>query len=192
MMGKQGSFIKRLTDIIFSILILFLTSPILLLAAFAIKIESRGPVFFIHERTGLKGKSFRMIKFRGMVVNALEIGPELTQVNDPRITRVGKLLRRTSIDELPNFINVLKGEMSLVGPRPEMTSITANYNEFQKKVFEFKPGVTGISQIRGRQKLTPAERVKMEIEYYKNPTFWSDLVIILTTFKIVWSNEGNI
>lgn len=192
MMGKQGSFIKRLTDIIFSTLILVFTSPVLLITAIAIKIESKGPVLFVQERTGLNGRPFRMIKFRGMVVNALEIGPELTQENDPRITKVGKFLRRTSIDEIPNFINVLKGEMSLVGPRPEITSITSMYNDFQKKVFEFKPGVTGISQIRGRQKLTPAERVKMEIEYYKQPTIWSDFLIILTTFKIVWSNEGNI
>jgi len=132
-MGKQGSFIKRFTDLVFSIIILIISLPILLIAAIAIKLDSEGPVFFVQERTGLGGKSFKMIKLRGMVHNALQIGPQLTQVNDPRITRVGKFLRRTSIDEIPQAINVLKGEMSLVGPRPEIVSITKLYNDEQKK-----------------------------------------------------------
>ncbi len=191
-MGKQGSFIKRFTDILFSLILLVISSPILLLAAIAIKLDSKGPVFFIQERSGLGGKPFRMIKLRGMVHNALEIGPQLTQVNDPRITRVGKILRRTSIDELPQAINVLKGDMSIVGPRPEITPITAEYTEEQKEVFNYKPGITGISQINGRQTLAPAERVKMEIEYYRNANFWSDLKIVLSTFKVILSNEGNI
>lgn len=191
-MGKQGSFIKRFTDVLLSILTLGFSAPVLLISALAIKLESKGPVFFIQDRTGLNGEPFRFIKFRGMVVNALEIGPELTQENDPRVTKVGRILRRTSIDEIPNFINVLKGEMSLVGPRPEITSITGLYNPQQMEVFNFKPGVTGISQINGRQRLTPEERVKMEIEYYKKAGFWSDFKIVLSTFKIVWSNEGNI
>lgn len=191
-MGKQGSFIKRFTDFVFSIFILFITSPILLISAIAIKIESKGPAFFLHERTGLDGRSFRLIKFRGMVNNALQVGPELTQENDPRITRVGRVLRRTSIDEIPNFVNVLKGEMSLVGPRPEIVSITEKYSTEQREVFKFKPGVTGISQINGRQKLTPDQRVKMEIEYYRKANFLSDLRILIKTFSIVWSNEGNI
>lgn len=127
-----------------------------------------------------------------MVDNALKIGPELTQQNDPRITRVGKFLRRTSIDEIPQFINVLKGEMSIVGPRPEITSITAGYTQVQRQVFNFKPGITGISQINGRQMLTPAERVRMEIEYYKNATFVSDIMIMLKTFSVIVSNKGNI
>lgn len=191
-MGKPGSFIKRLTDVIFSLLILLLSLPVLIIAAVAIKLESKGPVFFLQDRTGLNGRTFRMIKFRGMVDNAMAIGPSLTQENDPRITKVGKILRRTSIDEIPNFINVLRGEMSIVGPRPEIVSITEMYNDEQKEVFKYKPGVTGISQINGRQKLTPEQRVRMEIDYYKKPTFWSDLIILLTTFRIVLSNEGNI
>lgn len=191
-MGKQGSFIKRFTDIIFSLLILILTLPILLLTALAIKLESKGPVFFIQERAGHKGKPFRLFKFRGMIVNALEIGPELTQINDPRVTKVGRILRRTSLDEIPNFINVLKGEMCLVGPRPEIVSITSGYNNFQKNVFNYKPGVTGISQINGRQMLTPDARVKMEIDYYDRATFWSDLKILIATVKVVLNNEGNI
>lgn len=191
-MGEPGGFIKRFTDILFSIVVLIITFPILLISALAIKLDSKGPVFFVQERTGLNGESFRMIKLRGMVKNASEIGPPLTQVNDPRVTRVGKFLRRTSIDEIPQVINVLKGEMSLIGPRPEIVSITETYTEEQRKVFKFKPGITGYSQVNGRQTLTPEKRIKMEVEYYSKANFWSDLKITFSTFKVVLNNEGNI
>lgn len=191
-MGKQGSFIKRFTDILISLFALILTAPLLLLCIIAIKLDSRGKAFFIQERTGYKGKSFNMIKLRGMVKNASEIGPELTQKNDPRLTRVGKILRRTSIDEIPQVINVLKGEMSIVGPRPEIPSITAKFSEEQRKVFDFKPGITGISQINGRQMLSPEARCTMEVDYYRNATFFSDLKVVLRTPWVVVSNHGNI
>lgn len=191
-MGKQKSFLKRFTDILFSIIVLLLSLPLFLIAMIAIKLDSKGPVFFIHERTGYKGKPFKMIKFRGMIDNALAYGPELTQENDPRITRVGKILRRTSFDEVPQFINVLKGEMSIIGPRPEIISITNTYNEYQRRVFDYKPGITGISQINGRQKLTPDQRTKMEIEYYEKENFWSDLKILFKTVSVILTNEGNI
>jgi len=191
-MGKQGSFIKRFTDIVLSVLLLILSFPIFIISAIAIKLGSKGPVFFVQERTGLSGKSFKIYKFRGMVYNALEVGPELTQPNDPRITRVGKFLRRSSIDEIPQLINVLKGEMSLIGPRPEIISITSNFDSKQKEVFKFKPGITGYSQINGRQKLSPEQRVKMEIEYYSKSNFWSDLMIVTSTIKVILNNEGNI
>lgn len=191
-MGKQGSLVKRFTDIVCSLVALILTAPIMIAAGIAVKLDSKGPALFIHDRTGYKGKKFKMIKFRGMIDNALAHGPELTQINDPRITRVGKFLRRTSLDELPQFINVLLGDMSLVGPRPEMTTITASYTEEQRKVFNFKPGITGISQVNGRQMLTPQERVKMECEYYSKATFWTDLKIIGKTIKVVLNNSGNI
>jgi lipopolysaccharide/colanic/teichoic acid biosynthesis glycosyltransferase len=191
-MGKQGSWIKRFTDILLSIFILISTSPILIFAIIAIKLESEGPAFFLHERTGYKGVKFKLIKFRGMVNNALSVGPELTQVNDPRITRVGKFLRRTSIDEIPNFINVLIGEMTIIGPRPDIASITDNYSLQQREIFNFKPGVTGISQINGRQMLTPDERIQMELDYYKSANFFSDLVVFFKTFLVVFNNKGNI
>jgi len=191
-MGKQGSLTKRSIDIFISFFSIIFTSPIFLISAIAIKLDSKGPVFFLHERTGLNGKPFNMIKFRGMIDNALSFGPDLTQLNDPRITRVGKLLRRTSIDELPQLINVLKGEMSLIGPRPEVTRITAIYNAEQRKVFEYMPGITGISQINGRQTLSPEQRTQMEIEYYSKETFFSDLKIFFKTFIVVLSNKGNI
>ena len=191
-MGKQGSFIKRVTDIIFSFFTLIISFPIFLITAIAIKVDSEGPIFFLHERTGLNGKTFKMIKFRGMIDNALMYGPGITQMNDPRITRVGKFLRRTSIDELPQLINVLKGEMSIIGPRPEIVSITSNYDHHQKSVFQFLPGITGISQINGRQTLTPEDRTAMEIEYYLNETFLSDLKIFFKTILVILNNKGNI
>ncbi len=191
-MGKQGSWLKRFTDILLSSIILVLTSPIFLLSTIAIKLESKGPAIFLHERTGYKGEKFKLIKFRGMVDNALDVGPELTQVNDPRITKVGKFLRRTSIDEIPNFINVLKGEMTIIGPRPDIPLITDKYTKEQSRIFEFKPGVTGISQINGRQMLTPDGRIKMELDYYRDADFFSDLIIFLKTFIVVFNNKGNI
>ena len=190
-MGKQGSLVKRLTDVIFSALVLLLTSPILLLVALAIKFESKGPVLFIQERTGLSGKVFKLYKFRGMVDNATLYGPELTQVDDPRITKVGKFLRRTSIDEIPNFFNVILGDMSIVGPRPEIISITKNYDEELRQVFDYKPGITGYSQINGRQMLSPKQRTHMEINYYSANNFWSDLIIVLKTVVVVITNHGN-
>ncbi len=191
-MGKQGSFVKRFTDIVISIISLILTLPIFILSSLAIKLESKGPVFFIQKRTGLNGKTFNMIKFRGMIDNAIMFGPELTQKNDPRITKVGKFLRRTSIDELPQLINVLKGEMSIIGPRPEILSITSKYSDEHKGVFKFIPGITGYSQINGRQMLTPEQRIGMEIDYYNTETFWSDLKIVYKTVFVVISNEGNL
>lgn len=191
-MIRKGRHVKRILDIVISILTVIITAPILLLAAIAIKIESKGPILFKHERTGYNGKKFLMYKFRGMVNNALEIGPELTQVNDPRITKVGKILRRTSIDEIPQVINVLKGEMSIIGPRPEITSITDKYTPEQQRIFTFMPGITGYSQVNGRQQLTPEQRVKMEVEYYSNANLTTDLIILLKTFEAIATNHGNI
>ncbi len=191
-MGKQGSFIKRLTDIIISLIVLIISSPIMLLSMIAIKLESEGPAIFIQERMGQGCKPFKMYKLRGMVKNASEIGPVLTQENDPRLTKTGKLFRRLSIDEIPQFVNVLKGDMSIVGPRPEVMPIALQYDDYQKKVLDFKPGITGFSQVNGRQKLTPEERVKMEIEYYQKANFWTDLLIVLKTPLVIITNEGNI
>lgn len=191
-MGRYGSFIKRFTDIILSSLALILSSPVLLISIIAIKIESKGDAFFIQDRTGLGGKPFKMIKLRGMIDGAEQLGPDFTQKDDPRLTRVGKILRRMSIDEIPQAINVLKGDMSIVGPRPELTKITDQFSPDQREVFNFKPGITGISQINGRQTLSPEERVVMEIAYYKDATFWSDLRIVLRTPKVVITNEGNV
>ncbi len=191
-MGPQGSVIKRVTDIIISLTVLALTSPLMILCMAAIKIESKGPAIFKQARTGLNGKTFMMFKLRGMVNNAEKLGPLLTEKNDPRLTKTGKLFRRLSIDEIPQFYNVLIGDMSIVGPRPEVVSITEGFSAAHREVFNFKPGITGYSQINGRQMLTSEERCEMEIPYYKTATFFSDLMILLKTPYIVLSNKGNL
>ncbi len=191
-MGKYNSFVKRITDIAISLIGLLISSPIMALCMIAIKLESDGPAIFVQERMGRNCKPFKMYKLRGMVNNALAVGPELTQINDPRLTLTGKLFRRMSIDEIPQLINVLKGEMSIVGPRPEIMSIASRYDAYEKKVLKYKPGLTGISQINGRQMLTPNQRVTMEIDYYEKADFWSDLFVVLKTPIVVFTNEGNI
>jgi lipopolysaccharide/colanic/teichoic acid biosynthesis glycosyltransferase len=191
-MGPQGSCIKRVSDIIVSVITLVLSSPVLLLCMAAIKLESRGPAIFTQYRAGVRGKPFKMYKLRGMVQGANDLGPPLTQKNDPRLTLTGRMFRRLSIDELPQFVNVLKGDMSIIGPRPEVLEITSQFDDEQKKVFDFKPGITGISQINGRQLLTPDERTRMEIEYYSKETFIHDMRIFFRTFKVIVTNEGNL
>jgi len=191
-MGKQGSFIKRFTDIIISLFVLIVTSPLMLICMIAIKLESKGPAIFIQERMGKDCKPFKMYKLRGMIDNATKYGPELTQIDDPRLTKTGKLFRRLSIDEIPQFFNVLKGDMSIVGPRPEIMSIASEYNDIEKQVLNFLPGITGFSQINGRQTLTPNQRVTMEIDYYKRATFFTDFMIVLRTPFVIITNEGNI
>lgn len=191
-MGPQGSIIKRATDILISAIVLLVTSPLLLLCMLAIKIESKGPAIFRQARTGLGGETFYMYKLRGMVHNAEKLGPLLTQKNDPRLTNTGKLFRRFSIDEIPQFYNVLKGDMSIVGPRPEVVAITQTFSPEHREVFNFKPGITGYSQINGRQMMSSEERCEIEIPYYRNATFLSDLIILLKTPLIVLSNKGNL
>ncbi|MCK6603980.1 MAG: sugar transferase [Ignavibacteriaceae bacterium] len=171
---------------------LIVSFPVLLICMIAIKLESKGSALYFQTRTGYKGNNFKLVKLRVMVENADKIGPVLTQENDPRVTKVGKFLRRISIDEMPQTINVLKGEMSIIGPRPEVTSITAGYTPEQKKIFNFKPGLTGIAQVNGRQLIPYEEKLKMEIEYYEKANFWSDIKILLKTPLVVITNKGNL
>jgi len=189
-MGKQGSFIKRLTDIIVSLFSLILFSPVFLITSIAIKLDSRGPVFFLHERTGLDAKPFKMIKFRGMIDNALKYGPGITQLNDPRITKVGKFLRRTSIDELPQLFNVLKGEMSIIGPRAVTQEEIDNYGENASLIIRVKPGITGWWQVTGRNETTWEQRTKLEVYYVSNWSLWLDLYILYKTIWVVLSGTG--
>ncbi len=191
-MGKHGSFIKRFTDILFSLLTLLIFSPLLLICMLMVKLESKGPAIFVQKRVGVDGKIFNMYKLRGMVDKAESLGPALTQVDDPRLTKTGKLFRRLSIDELPQVVNVLLGDMSIVGPRPEVISLTEDYTDEMRQIFKYKPGITGISQLNGRQTLTPEKRIKMELEYYSQANFFTDLMLVLKTPYIVFTNEGNI
>jgi exopolysaccharide biosynthesis polyprenyl glycosylphosphotransferase len=192
---------KRAMDVFFSALVLALVSPILLLAALAILVDSGRPVFFRQRRAGKDGVSFTMLKFRTMVADAEDRLGELIDLSkldepafkipdDPRVTRVGRLLRRTSIDELPQLINVFRGEMSLVGPRPEEEAVVALYDERQRGRLAIKPGLTGPMQVYGRSDLTFEERLAMERDYLDNLSLLTDLQILMRTPRAIVRGEG--
>ncbi len=186
---------KRCFDCLVAIMALILLSPILLLTALAIKIESRGPVIFKQERLGKNGKVFKILKFRSMVVGAEKTGTGVYSFKgDNRITKVGKLIRSTSIDELPQLINIIKGEMALIGPRPALTYhpwTFDKYSHHQKKMFDVLPGVTGWAQINGRKEVPWPERIELNAWYAENFSFSLDLkIFFLTIFKVV-TNVNN-
>lgn len=187
-------FFKRLFDIVISMLGLIITSPILLLTAIAIKLESPGPIIFKQERLGLKGKVFRIYKFRSMCVDA-EKGGVYEKKGDPRVTKVGKFIRKTSIDELPQFVNILKGEMSLIGPRPALTYHPWPYNEYteeQKRMFHVRPGVTGWAQVNGRKEVEWPKRIVLNVEYVDKMSLYFDLMIFFKTIFKVLRMEDNL
>jgi len=196
-----GRAIKRLFDIVGGFVGLVLSAPILAIAAIAIKLDSRGPVFFVQERAGEFGKPFRVIKLRTMVVGAEQRveevlganklnGPVYKIADDPRVTRVGRYLRRSSADELPQFWNVFRGEMSLVGPRPEETWVVERYNDIQRQRLAVKPGLTGPMQVAGRGELDMDDRLALEVDYIRNYSLWKDLRILLQTLPAVLSGKG--
>lgn len=182
--------LKRLFDICFSFCFLLVILPLLLVIAVLIKIESRGSIVYKQFRGGKTGNPFFVYKFRTMITGADRIGPKLTQKNDRRITRIGKFLRRWSLDELPQFINVLLGDMSVVGPRPEVVEIVKNYKAWQRKVLQVKPGLTGYAQIRGRQELDIDTKLQMDLYYINNYSFLLDMEIIFKTILTVLKGEG--
>jgi exopolysaccharide biosynthesis polyprenyl glycosylphosphotransferase len=192
---------KRVMDVTVSGLALILTSPLLLLAAVAILIDSGRPVFFRQRRAGKEGVPFTMLKFRTMDADAEDRLSELVDLskldepafkipNDPRVTQVGRLLRRTSIDELPQLINVLRGAMSLVGPRPEEEAVVALYDDRQRGRLAIKPGLTGPMQVYGRSDLTFEERLAMERDYLDNLSLVTDLQILMRTPRAIVRGEG--
>lgn len=188
------SFVKRIVDIIISSIGLIVTSPILLMTALAIKLESKGPIIFKQERLGLNGKVFKIYKFRSMCVNA-EKGGVYEKKGDKRVTKVGKFIRKTSIDELPQFVNILKGEMSLIGPRPALTYHPWPYNEYtkeQKRMFHVRPGVTGWAQVNGRKDVEWPKRIQLNTEYVDRLSFSFDLMIFLKTILKVLKMEDNL
>lgn len=183
--------VKRIIDVLVSSLLLFLCSPLLLLIIFLIRVESGGPVFFGQNRVGLNGKVFTIYKFRTMVNNASDLGSGfLIDFNDPRITKVGKWLRRFSLDELPQLVNVIKGDMSLVGPRPTLEYQVEQYSERQKIRLRVKPGITGWAQVNGRNSLSWPERIELDIWYVENWSLLLDLKILVYTLGVVIRGEG--
>lgn len=184
---------KRVFDILFSIIALICSSPIILVTAIAIKLETPGPAFFIQERVGLNGKYFNVIKIRSMGIDAEKNGAQWAQKNDPRVTKLGAFIRKTRIDELPQFLNILKGEMSLVGPRPERPVFTAQFNSeipgFVDRL-QVKPGLTGWAQINGGYDITPREKLELDRYYIHNKSFIFDMKIMLMTVKICITGNG--
>jgi exopolysaccharide biosynthesis polyprenyl glycosylphosphotransferase len=195
-------FQKRAFDVVFSLIAIVAASPVMVLAALAIKLTDRGPVFYLSERVGLDGQSFRMVKFRTMVVDADKKLAELAHLNeveggvlfkmreDPRITRIGKLLRKYSIDELPQFFNVLGGTMSVVGPRPPLPREADAYDLRTRRRLLVRPGITGLWQVSGRSDLSWEESVRLDLSYVENWSMVSDLVIALSTAKAVFTHSG--
>ena len=181
---------KRGFDIMVGGLLLVLLSPVLLIAALAIIIDSGLPVFFRQERVGRNSVSFRVWKFRTMVVGAERMGAGLEiEANDSRITRVGEFLRRTSLDELPQLINVVGGSMSLVGPRPTVRSQVDEYTPFQTRRLEVRPGITGWAQVNGRNSLPWSRRIELDVWYVDNRSMRLDIAILWRTIGVLVSSD---
>ena len=188
-----GKISKRGFDIIFSTIILILLIPLFLVIGIIIKVDSSGPIFAKLERVGRKGKTFTLYKFRSMIIGAQGMKKELTQYNeradgplfkmknDPRITRFGKFLRASSIDELPQFWNVLRSKMSVVGPRPHEPEEVSHYQKHHKTLLAIKPGITGMAQVSGRSDLSFEEEVKLDVYYVENWSMILDLQLIYRT-----------
>jgi len=184
-------FIKRLLDIIASFVGIVLLLPFFLLSAAAIKLDDSGPVFFRQERTGQNRRIFKIFKFRTMVQDAEKKGAGVfVEMDDPRITRVGKFLRRTSLDELPQLFNIFKGDMSLVGPRPTLAYQVEKYNERQLQRLSVKPGITGWAQVHGRSALTWPERIELDLWYIDNWSFLLDIKILIKTLGVVLGKKN--
>ena len=195
-------FLKRIIDFTASLIGIILLSPVFLIISIMIKFDSKGPIVFGHIRKGLHGKDIRVYKFRTMYENSQEIFNNFTKEqkeefyknfkleNDPRVTKIGDFLRRTSIDELPQLINILNGSMSIVGPRPIVQKEIDLYGDYANKLFSVVPGLTGYWQANGRSDTTYEERIKMDMYYIDNRGFWLDFKIIIKTFGSVLKGEG--
>ncbi|WP_367333517.1 sugar transferase [Limosilactobacillus sp.] len=195
-------FIKRLFDIVASSIAVVILSPLFLIIAICIKIDDpKGPVFYTQIRVGKDGKHFRMFKFRSMVNNADELlaklrsknevnGAMFKMKNDPRITRVGRFIRKYSLDELPQLVNVIGGSMSIVGPRPPLVGEVAEYTDYDKQRLMVKPGATGMWQVGGRNDVNFDEMVRLDLTYIQERSIWLDLKIMFETVKVMIVPNG--
>lgn len=188
-------FFKRFLDIVISAIALIVASPFMLITAILIKLESAGPVIFKQERLGLNGRVFWIYKFRSMCVGAEKTGSGVySGKGDARVTKVGKIIRATSIDELPQLINILKGDMSIIGPRPPLTYHpwpVEEYTEEQFRMFELRPGITGWAQTHGRKDVEWHKRIELNVWYVDNVSLWLDIkILFLTVFKVL-TNADN-
>ena len=203
---KFGDLVKRLFDIVFSLSVLILCAPVYLLLAGSIALTSSGAVFYTQERVGKNRQHFYCIKFRTMIPDAeLHLAEMMAQSDtlrqefsenfklkqDPRITRIGKFLRITNLDEFPQFLNVLKGEMSVVGPRPLVPEELERYGQDIDRVLTIRPGITGLWQVSGRNDLPYDERIRLDVSYVKDHNFWLDLQIVLKTILLTVMTKNN-
>lgn len=201
---RTGTYVvKRVLDIILSTLAIVVSSPIMLATAIAIKLDDGGPVLFSQTRIGLHGKPFKMYKFRSMVTNAEEIKAKLAEQtgqtdrfifklkDDPRITKVGKFIRKTSLDEFPQFFNVFKGDMSLVGPRPALPEEVERYGSLYSTRLLVKPGITGPWQVSGRSDLTQEQSEFLDVSYIENWSITGDLALLAKTVMVVFRGTGS-
>jgi len=182
--------LKRVFDVTTAGVLLVVLSPLLLAIACAVRLGSRGPAIFQQERAGSNGKPFVLYKFRTMRLDADPFGPSPKSGQDPRLTRLGKFLREHSLDELPQLLNIVKGDMSLVGPRPLYISQVAEWDERQKKRLLVKPGLTGLAQICGRAELTIEEKLELDVKYVEQAGLWLDSRILAATAGRVFSRGG--
>lgn len=186
-------FIKRMMDIVLALIGLIVAIPLMVVIGIAIKLESKGPVFYCQERVGKDGKVYTLYKLRSMYENAEENGAQWAEKDDPRVTKVGRIIRKTRIDELPQLFNILKGDMSIVGPRPERPVFIFEFNEqipeFVNRL-QVKPGLTGWAQVNGGYELTPKEKLEYDLYYIENRSVWMDIKIILKTIKVVLTGKG--
>lgn len=192
---------KRIIDIVASSVGLAVLSPLLVIVSILIKLESKGPIIFSQERVGINGEKFNMYKFRSMVVNAEELkkklqhqnemsGPMFKIKDDPRITKIGKFIRKTSIDELPQLLNVLNGDMSLVGPRPSLPDEVKEFESWMLERLEVKPGLTCYWQVMGRNQIGFEDWMKLDVKYVKERSVWLDIKLIFKTFFVLFGDRN--
>lgn len=183
----------RILDIIVAIIGLVISIPIIIVFGFLIKKEDGGPVFYKQDRLGKDGKIIFIYKLRSMRINSETNGAIWAEKNDPRITKVGKFIRKTRIDEIPQFLNILKGEMSIIGPRPERPTLTMEFNDqipgFINRLV-IKPGLTGYAQVHGGYEISPEDKIKEDLYYIKNRSVFLDFSILFRTVKVIFTGEG--
>ncbi|MGN1267331.1 MAG: sugar transferase, partial [Dorea sp.] len=195
---KQKKYLQRkyFMDMVVATMGLIVTLPILLIVALAIKLEDGGPVLFKQERIGLRGKVFHIYKFRSMCQGAEKMGTGVySEKGDSRVTKVGRVLRSTSLDELPQFLNIIKGDMSFIGPRAPLTYHPWEWTEYtkeQKQMFLVRPGITGWAQVNGRKSVEWHQRIELSVWYVKNVSLWLDMkILFMTVFKVI-TNADNV
>lgn len=186
--GFYESYLKRPQDIVLSLVALIVLSPVITIVALLVRTKLGSPILFTQERPGLNEETFKMYKFRTMTDDKNEAGKHLP--DEVRLTKFGKLLRATSLDELPELFNILKGDMSVIGPRPLLVQYLPLYNEFQKRRHEVRPGLSGLAQVNGRNAISWDDKFNLDVEYVDNVSFLEDWKIIFLTIKKVFVKEG--